>query len=131
MFLDSSALVAMLALEDDGPALAARLDRHSVRTTSPLVVWESALALSRILGVPAPAASDQIADFLKRETIEILAVPPEAGARAVEAWARYGKGLHPANLNFGDCFSYAMAKLTGAPMLYKGADFALTDIRPA
>jgi ribonuclease VapC len=131
VFLDSSALVALLALEDDAAELASRMKRHGDRTTSPHVVWEAAISLSRKLSIPVDTSKERVLAYLQDRRIEILAVPPEAGAKAVEAWARYGKGVHPANLNFGDCLSYAMAKLTGAPMLYKGADFALTDIRPA
>lgn len=131
MFLDSSALVALLALEDDATDLAARMGLYTTRTTSPHVVWEAAVALARKFAIPVDTAKARVLTYLEDRRIEILAVPPEAGGKAVEAWARYGKGAHPANLNFGDCFSYAMAKLTGAPMLYKGADFAQTDIRPA
>jgi len=69
--------------------------------------------------------------YLDLAGIEILAVPPEAEAGALDAYDRFGKGRHPAGLNFGDCFAYACARAHGVPLLYKGNDFPLTDIETA
>ena len=63
--------------------------------------------------------------------MEIVPVGAEHADRARRAWRRFGRGRHPAGLNFGDCFSYALASLTGKSRLFKGDDFAKTDIRPA
>ena len=63
--------------------------------------------------------------------IELVPLTVEQAHAAREAWRRFGKGNHPAALNFGDCFAYALAETTGEPLLYKGGDFSLTDIDPA
>lgn len=69
--------------------------------------------------------------WLIRRTIEIHPVDQALAQRAADAFARFGKGRHPAGLNFGDCFSYALAQSLGAPLLFKGNDFARTDLIPA
>ena len=61
----------------------------------------------------------------------MIPVPPDAARAAIGAWARFGKGRHPAALNFGDCFAYACARLGGQPLLFKGDDFGRTDIAVA
>lgn len=131
MFIDASALASMVARENDSDELAVRLARAAVRITSPLSVWEAAVAVSRIVGIHVEDASDEVHDFLTIADIELRPVPPEASRLALDAYARYGKGRHPAALNFGDCFSYACARLFGEPLLYKGNDFARTDIETA
>jgi ribonuclease VapC len=62
---------------------------------------------------------------------EVVGVTPEQAEIAVEAFRRFGRSRHPARLNIGDCFAYALAKATGEPLLFKGGDFARTDIIPA
>jgi len=69
--------------------------------------------------------------WLHKAGVEIVAVGPEHADRARRAWRRYGKGRHPAGLNFGDCFSYALAAETGEPLLFKGEAFSKTDLQPA
>ncbi len=69
--------------------------------------------------------------YLARFDIELVPVTLEQAEAARVAWRRFGKGNHPARLNFGDCFSYALAKTSGEPLLFKGNDFAQTDIEPA
>ncbi len=69
--------------------------------------------------------------FLHRAKIEIVPVDADRVEVARAAYRRYGKGVHPAGLNYGDCFSYALAKATREPLLFKGRDFAKTDVRPA
>ena len=69
--------------------------------------------------------------FLERGHIELVPVTQEQAHAARQAWRRFGKGNHPAGLNFGDCFAYALAETTREPLLFKGRDFALTDIEAA
>jgi ribonuclease VapC len=131
MFVDASALTAILAKETDAAQLLERMNAHSERATSPLAVWETVLAIARILHLDVSDARDVVERFLRLANIEVRAVPAEARFLALDAFARFGKGRHPAALNFGDCFAYACALHAGEPLLYKGADFARTDIAAA
>ena len=76
-------------------------------------------------------AGDDLDALLKRTRVEFVPVTQEQANVARQAWRRFGKGNHPAALNFGDCFAYALAEVTGEPLLFKGEDFALTDIEAA
>lgn len=131
MFVDASALTAMLTDESDARILLARLQMARIRITSPLAVWETVIAVRRILALDVEAAHEAVEDFLRLAQIEVLAVSPEARHQAIAAYARYGKSQHPASLNFGDCFAYACARIASMPLLYKGDDFAQTDIETA
>jgi ribonuclease VapC len=131
MFVDASALVAMIMVEPDAADLAKRMERHALRITSPMAVWETVVAVARALDISPGAAEIVVEDFLRLSRIEVEAVPPHARHAAVEAHARFGKGRHPAGLNFGDCFAYACARHGRMPLLYKGDDFAQTDIEIA
>lgn len=131
MFIDASALTAILAGEPDAAALVARLQKAQQRITSPLAVWETTTALARILNLPLIEARHAVRDYLTLASIEVVAVPPRAADGAIEAFDRYGKGRHPAGLNFGDCFAYACAQAYRMPLLFKGDDFPLTDIPAA
>ena len=131
MFIDASALTAILAGEPDAASLVARLQQAHQRMTSPLVVWEATIALARILDLPLAKAQRAVRDYLALASIEVVAVPPRAADGAIEAFDRYGKGRHPAGLNFGDCFAYACAQAYGMPLLFKSDDFPLTDIPAA
>ena len=77
------------------------------------------------------AAADELDLFLQTAEIELVAVTAEQAQAARRAWRRFGKGNHPAGLNFGDCFAYALAKTNNEPLLFKGEDFARTDIEAA
>lgn len=131
MFVDASALTAMLANEEDAGQFLARLQNARVRITSPLSVWEAVVAVARILSLAVVDARTIVEDFLAVIEIIVVPVPPEARERAIDAYDRYGKSRHPAALNFGDCFAYACASLARVPLLYKGDDFAQTDIETA
>lgn len=131
MFIDASALTALLTSEDDARELLARMQRAKARTTSPLAVWEAAIAVARVLDMPIREAAAAVGEYLALMGIESVAVPPQAAAIALDAFDRYGKGRHPARLNFGDCFAYACARHLGQPLMFKGADFPLTDIEAA
>ena len=76
-------------------------------------------------------AGDDLDALLRRARVELIPVTAEHARAARHAWRRFGKGNHPAGLNFGDCFAYALAAVSGEPLLYKGEDFALTDIEAA
>ncbi|MDF2117987.1 type II toxin-antitoxin system VapC family toxin [Roseiarcaceae bacterium H3SJ34-1] len=131
MFIDASALTALLTSEDDARELLARLQQDPRRLTSALAVWEAAIAVARMLDLPITEAADAVESYLALMEIETIAVPPETGRIALEAFDRYGKGRHPARLNFGDCFAYACARHFGEPLMFKGADFPQTDIEAA
>lgn len=131
MFIDASALVAMVTGEEDAPELFSRLEKSRTRLTSPLAVWEASVAAARILERSPKAAEGEITGLLALMDIEVTAVPASAASEAIDAFERYGKGRHEAALNFGDCFAYACARHLDMPLLYKGVDFALTDIEPA
>jgi ribonuclease VapC len=131
MFVDSSALTAMLTDESDARQLLARLQNARTRITSPLAVWETVIAVGRILGLEVKSAQEAVEEFLAIAEIAVTPVPAEARAAAIDAYDRYGKSRHPAALNFGDSFAYACASLARVPLLYKGDDFAQTDIDPA
>jgi ribonuclease VapC len=88
---------------------------------------ELGIVIERQLGVQAGLDCDE---FLQRAQIMIEPVTIDHAQRARYAFSRFGKGKHPAGLNFGDCFAYALASATGEPLLFKGNDFAQTDIRP-
>jgi len=131
MFVDASALTAMMTDESDARALLARLQNYPKRKTSPLAVWETSLAVARILDLPVRDAAAAVEDFLKLMGIVVASVAPETRAIALDAYDRYRKFRHPAALNFGDCFAYACARYDGVPLLYKGDDFPQTDIEAA
>jgi ribonuclease VapC len=128
MFVDASALTAILTDEADARALVARLQKARRRVTSPLAVWETAVAVARHLDLTIPDARGAVTTYLDIANIQILAVPPEATDGALDAYDRFGKGRHPAGLNYGDCFAYACARAHRVPLLHKGNDFPLTDI---
>ena len=130
MFVDASALTAMLTDEADARELLARAQNYPLRFTSPLTVWETVIAVARVLGIEVRNAASAVEDFLVLTEIEVRLVPAEVRRLAIEAFDRFGKGRHPA-AHFGDCFAYACARFAGAPLLYKGDDFPQTDIETA
>jgi len=131
MLVDASALTAMLTDENDARALLARLQNYSKRLTTPLAVWETVIAVARILGLQVCDAESAVEDYLKLMGITVVAVAAETRTLALDAYDRYGKSRHPAALNFGDCFAYACARRERVPLLYKGDDFPKTDIEAA
>ncbi len=131
MFIDASALTALLADENDARELLARLTQSNTRLTSPLAVWEATIAVARVLDLTIAETADALERYLTLMEIKVVAVPPEAGRIALEAFDRFGKGRHPARLNFGDCFAYACARHFAQPLMFKGADFPQSDIEAA
>ena len=131
MFIDASAIVAMMTNESDAEALSARLMAADSRMTSPMALWEASVAYSRILGLDPQTALREVEAYIRPLEIEVIAIAPTMVAAAVEAYQRFGKGRHPAGLNFGDCFAYACARHLDIPLLYMDDDFPQTDIETA
>ena len=128
IFLDASAMVSMLTGEADADDLANRLAADETRVTSSIAVFETAAALMRKRGCGMSEARDLIDRFRDVASVTLVPIDDVGGGLALEAFDRFGKGRHPASLNMGDCFAYASAKSVGARLLFKGQDFALTDI---
>jgi ribonuclease VapC len=121
LFVDASALVALLLAESDWAVFADQLDVAEQSYTSPLAVLEAVMVVSSRTRLPPE-------DIEARLMNEIAPIGTGTIGFAVRAFARFGKGRHPARLNIGDCFSYACAKQHRLALLYKGDDFAQTDL---
>jgi ribonuclease VapC len=128
MFLDASAMVAILARESDAVRLASRIERAAEIHTSPLALYEAILGLARAKDFSLVQSRGILDRFLAEIGAEIIPITAEIGDAAVAAFERFGKGRHPAALNMGDCFAYACAEHLGTSLLYKGEDFARTDL---
>lgn len=131
IFVDSSAIVAMLAREPEEAAFIAALQREPETVTSGHVMLESAMRLSSMFNVLPSAADQRVTRLLQETATAVVPITEDIAHIAVEAFERYGKGRAKPGLNFGDCLSYACAKAHGARLLYKGEDFAATDIARA
>jgi len=125
MVIDTSALVAILFDEPEAEILERRLVEDGVRLMSAATLLEASMVVEGRLGEEGKAVLDL---WLFRTGAEIVPFDADQADIARRAWRRYGKGRHPAGLNYGDCFSYALAKSSGEPLLYKGDDFSQTDI---
>jgi ribonuclease VapC len=128
MFVDASAMVAILTEESGFEALAASLDSTEGCTTSAIAIWETTVRLTSKLRYTVPEAQAAMTRFLKASQIEIIAIGAAESDLALEAFDRFGKRRHPDALNMGDCFAYACAKAAKVPLLYVGNDFAQTDV---
>ncbi len=128
MIVDSSAVVAILVREADADHLANKLTGAPQLRMSAATYLELSIVMENKGG---PRAGYELDHFIANTEIEIIPVTLDQAEAARVAWRRFGKGNHPAGLNFGDCFSYALAKTTGEPLLFKGDDFAQTDLEPA
>ena len=128
MIVDSSALLAILYREPD----AVRFEQAIAATANCRMSVANALEASIVVeGRGGMEAGDELDAFLESAGMELAPVTAEHLVAARRAWRRFGKGNHPAALNFGDCFAYALAEATGEPLLFKGDDFARTDIASA
>lgn len=125
--VDTSAIVAVLLGESQGPAIEAQL------LSSPCIMS----AATRVeLGIVVearngPAGTQLLEELLRRVGMQIHPVDEPVALEALSGWRRFGKGRHPAALNFGDTFSYALARHLGQPLLFVGDDFSKTDVLPA
>ncbi|MBZ5650356.1 MAG: type II toxin-antitoxin system VapC family toxin [Acidobacteriia bacterium] len=125
MVIDTSALVAIFLAEAERRQFLDRIVEAATRLISAANALETGIVLEARRG---EAAGREFDLFLVRANLQVIPVDGEQVEIARSAWRRYGKGRHPAGLNFGDCFAYALAKSCGEPLLAKGTDFATTDI---
>jgi ribonuclease VapC len=132
MVLDTSALLAILLDEPERRAFNEAIEAAGTRAMSVATLVEISIVLESRSGAEALRDLDT---FVERAGIELAPVDREQASVARRAFSRFGKGRHPAGLNYGDCFSYALAMVRDEPLLYKGEDFARTDViscsRPA
>jgi len=129
MFVDSSAIVAILTGEDDADLLADRIEKAPAPVTSPIALFEATLGICRKRHMTVEEARADLHEFLELAGIRVDAISPEDADLALLAFSRYGKGRgHPAQLNMGDCFAYAVAAGRNISLLYKGNDFSHTDM---
>lgn len=130
--VETSAIVAILNGETSASLLLEAINDSAARCMSSVNFVETGMVMAQLTrGRPFAAAAD-FAAFVERAAIEITPADADLARLALDARIRFGKGFgHPARLNFGDSFSYALAKKLNAPLLYVGEDFAQTDIRSA
>ena len=129
MIVDTSAIVAILRDEPDAELFAEAIERESVRRVSAVTYVEAAAVIESNRN---PISSRKFDDFFREAGLKIEAVTLEQARIAREAYRDFGKGgRHPARLNFGDCFAYALAKVLNEPILFKGTDFQHTDAASA
>ena len=125
MVIDSSALITCLLDEPERGRFVEAIQGDLVRLISVVGFVETSFV---ILGRKGESGRSDLQRFLARARIDRVLVEAEQADLAVEGFRRFGKGRHPARLNIGDCFAYALAKTTGEPLLFKGGDFTLTDV---
>jgi len=125
MVLDTSAVLAILQDEPERRAFNEAIEAADSRSLSVASLVEASIVIEARYGAEGVRHLDQ---FLDRADVAVVAVDVEQGKIARQAFSRFGKGRHAAGLNFGDCFSYALAQALGEPLLYKGEDFSLTDV---
>lgn len=128
MVIDTSAIVAIFFNEPDAADYRESIADDPIRLISAATLVEAAMVIEGRFGEGGGAELDL---WLHKAAVDVVAVTAEHADQARRAWRRYGKGRHPASLNYGDCFSYALAALTGEPLLFKGHDFSQTDIEAA
>ena len=128
MIIDTSAVLAILLREPDASRFADAITHAWPRRMSVANLLEAVIVVE---GRGGPAAGHELDVLLERAGVEFVPVTSAHASAARQAWRRFGKGNHPAALNYGDCFAYALSKSTGEPLLFKGNDFALTDIEAA
>jgi ribonuclease VapC len=128
MIIDTSAIIAILAGEPDAAHFAQSIEMHPTPRIGTPALLEASIVLTRWYGDAADAALDA---FVRESGAEIVAFDLPQLRAAQSAYRQYGKGRHPAGLNFGDCMSYALAQVCGEALLFKGQDFSQTDVRAA
>lgn len=131
MVVDTSALIAIAYAEPDHGLLEQAIEADSTRLISAASALEAAIVMTRRAGAEGARRALAILDgAVKSLGLTVEPVTAAQADLAREAYLQYGKGFHGAGLNFGDCFAYALAKDSGEPLLFKGGDFARTDVAP-
>ena len=125
MVIDTSAVLALLLNESEADAIEIAIDEDPVRLMSVASALEAAIVVEARLGAAGGREFDLL---LHKAAIELVPVTLEQLETARHAWRSFGRGRHEAGLNYGDCFAYALAAMSGEPLLFKGADFARTDV---
>jgi ribonuclease VapC len=129
VIVDASALLAIILDEPDGERMEDILVEAALPPEiSPVNFVEAAIRIDRL---GSEEKSRKFEELIRTLQIEITKITPEQAYLAREAYQRFGKGNHPARLNLGDCFAYALAKARGEPLLFKGDDFRKTDVEAA
>ena len=128
MVIDTSALLAILLGEDEAESFARAIAADPKRLLSAFSQIEASIVIEARKGEPGGRELDLL---LHRAGIETVNLTPDQADQARRAWRKFGKGNHPAKLNIGDCSSYALAKISGEPLLFKGDGFSRTDIPAA
>ncbi len=128
MIIDTSAVLAILFAEDDAERYASAIAGVEVRLMSAANYLEAGIVIDNQIGATAGRQFDAL---VSRADVRVETVSREHADIARQAYLDFGKGNHPARLNFGDCFAYALSKSSGLPLLFKGDDFSKTDILPA
>lgn len=131
LFLDASAIVAMIAKEPEATRFGEILEWNPERISSPMAIWEAVRAIARVRGVDLDEAQTLVRDFVGATGMTIVPIDADTAEMAIDAHREYGKGVHAAELNMGDCFAYACTKQNDAKILFKGDDFSETDLKDA
>jgi ribonuclease VapC len=125
MVVDTSAVLAVLQDEAERRSFNEAIEASDAVALSVASLVETSIVIESRYGAEGLRALDR---FIERAGIVVAGVDLEQGKVARDAFSRFGKGRHPAGLNFGDCFAYALARVLGEPLLFKGEDFARTDV---
>jgi ribonuclease VapC len=128
MFIDASAIVAILLDEPEAAAFAALIDKATTPVTGPIAMFEACLAVSRARRIEPEEATALVETFIGARGMPLAPITIKTSRLALAAYVRFGKGRHKAALNLGDCFAYAQARELKLPLLFKGEDFTETDI---
>jgi ribonuclease VapC len=127
MVIDASGLLAILLDEPERRAFNEAIEAADARAMSVATLVELSIVLESRSGAEGLRDLDL---FVVRAGIELVPVDLEQAHEARRAFSRFGRGRHPAGLNYGDCFAYALARVRGEPLLFKGEDFSQTDVLP-
>jgi ribonuclease VapC len=128
VIIDSSAVLAIALQEPDGRRYLRAVLETGARRMSVSNWLETTMVIDRRGNA---VAANWLDEFMLKADIELMPVSVSQASIARHAWRTFGRGVHPARLNYGDCFAYALAKEAREPLLFKGTDFAQTDIEPA
>jgi ribonuclease VapC len=126
MIIDTSALVAILCNEPEAPTMEAAIEGDPIRLISAATLLETSIVIEARFGEVGGRELDLL---VHKAQIAIVSFDQDQAELAREAYRTYGKGRHPAGLNYGDCFSYALSISSGEPLLFKGDDFRKTEIK--